>query len=190
MALIHFEKANLCHQNTIFQWLEEPHMKEFWDNSQEHKDDIRIFINGRVEKSPYFDGIFTYWVGSLDHEPFCFILTGEVAHDKDYPDAWNQNRSHTGTTVSIDFGIGNKDFLGKGFAAPALKTFTEFFKEKIDPATDTFFIDPNDNNLRAKHVYEKAGFKTVAELPSEGRYHTFSSDKTYLMIKKMPSQTS
>ena len=28
---IHFEKANLTHKELIFNWLEEPHIKEFWD---------------------------------------------------------------------------------------------------------------------------------------------------------------
>jgi hypothetical protein len=41
---IHFEKASTKHQDTLFQWLNEPHMKEFWDNSQEHREDILNFI--------------------------------------------------------------------------------------------------------------------------------------------------
>lgn len=39
---IHFEKANLSHKETIFNWLKEPHVQEFWDNSQEHKDDFKF----------------------------------------------------------------------------------------------------------------------------------------------------
>jgi hypothetical protein len=55
---IHFEKASIKHQNIIFQWLAEPHMQEFWDNSPEHKEDILIFINGRMTPSNYFKGIY------------------------------------------------------------------------------------------------------------------------------------
>jgi hypothetical protein len=29
-----FEKARLHHEKMIFEWLAEPHMQEFWDNSQ------------------------------------------------------------------------------------------------------------------------------------------------------------
>lgn len=29
---IHFEKANLTHKEIIFNWLDEPHIKEFWNN--------------------------------------------------------------------------------------------------------------------------------------------------------------
>ena len=34
---LHFEKAAPKHQEIIFNWLAEPHMFEFWDNSEEHK---------------------------------------------------------------------------------------------------------------------------------------------------------
>jgi hypothetical protein len=44
---ITFKKATLADKETIFSWLAEPHMMEFWDNSQEHKDDILNFMNGR-----------------------------------------------------------------------------------------------------------------------------------------------
>jgi hypothetical protein len=41
---IKFDKAPISYIDTIFSWLAEPHMVEFWDNSQEHKDDVLNFI--------------------------------------------------------------------------------------------------------------------------------------------------
>jgi RimJ/RimL family protein N-acetyltransferase len=182
---IQFEKATLAHKDIIFEWLNESHMQEFWDNSQEHKDDIINFINGRIEPSHYFDGIFTYWIGLTDNEPFCFILSAPVVLGDNDHQIWKEHLSTTGTTISIDFGIGNKAFLGKGLAAQSLCAFTEFFKSQIDPKADTFFIDPDENNPRAKHVYEKAGFKMVGDFKTEGKYWKFSGDKTCLMVKKL-----
>ena len=49
---ITFEKSTYHHKQTIFAWLEEPHMQEFWDNTEEHKNDILNFIYGR--KQTYF----------------------------------------------------------------------------------------------------------------------------------------
>ena len=40
---ITFEKAHFKHKDTIFNWLEEPHVKEFWDNTQAHKDESSYF---------------------------------------------------------------------------------------------------------------------------------------------------
>lgn len=183
--LITFEKATHQHEKLIFSWLNEPHMQEFWDNSQEHKDDIVNFINGRKESSNYFNGIFTYWVGKLNDEPFCFILTAEVKMDDECPRIWSEYISKTGKTYSIDFGIGSPAFIGKGLASLTLRSFTEFFQKCIDPMADTFFIDPDDNNSRAQHVYTKAGFNMVATYQSEKKYWDFSGEKTYLMVKRM-----
>lgn len=177
---IYFEKVSHQHQENIFTWLAEPHMQEFWDNSQEHKDDIINFINGRVIPPPYFGGIFTYWIGIVNNEPFSLILTAEVHQNDDCEPIWKEHISKTGKTYSIDFGIGNKNYLGQGLAAATLKKFTVFFQDQIDLLADTFFIDPNENNPRAKHVYEKAGFKSVGEYATkEG---VFKGQKTFLMV--------
>lgn len=39
---IKFQKALLDHSKHVLQWLEEPYIKEFWDNSPEHREDILI----------------------------------------------------------------------------------------------------------------------------------------------------
>lgn len=36
LAMIYFVKANITHIDTIFEWLAEPHMMEFWDNTSQH----------------------------------------------------------------------------------------------------------------------------------------------------------
>ncbi|CZI42373.1 TPA: GNAT family N-acetyltransferase [Legionella pneumophila] len=183
---IYFEKVTQQHQKTIFSWLAEPHMQEFWDNSQEHKDDIITFINGRVTPSNYFNGIFTYWVGVVDNDPFCLILTAKVNKNDDCPEIWQDHISTTGATYSIDFGIGNIKYLGKKLATPTLKLFTKFFQEKIDPSADTFFIDPAEHNPRAKHVYEQAGFKMVGGFEMD--IGVFKGEQTHLMVKKLPKR--
>lgn len=180
---ITFIKATPEHQNTIFAWLDEPHMQEFWDNSQEHRDDIINFINGRKEESNYFGGIFTYWVGYHCDTPFCLILTAEENVASKNSEIINANISKTGKTFSIDFGIGNKDLLGKGLASKALQAFCEFFKSEIEPQTDRFFIDPDENNPRAKHVYKKAGFEEAGSFEMERGF--FEGQKSYLMIKNL-----
>ncbi|MDF2577305.1 MAG: hypothetical protein K0S74_789 [Chlamydiales bacterium] len=176
-----FGKALLKHKEIIFKWLDEPHMREFWDNSQEHRDDIVNFMEGRKESSTYFNGDFTYWIGSIDNQPFCFLMTAKVDCTDGYPLIWKEYLSNTGHTYSIDFGIGNKNFIGKGLAAPVLTSFIDFFRFQIDSKADTFFIDPDEKNPRAQHVYTKAGFQLVGDfIPEKG---VFSGQKTCLMVK-------
>jgi hypothetical protein len=52
------------HEKIIFDWLKEPHVVEFWDNSHEHRDDIFNFIYGCQQH--YFDGTFQYFIGFVD----------------------------------------------------------------------------------------------------------------------------
>ncbi|MGE3919993.1 MAG: hypothetical protein AB7F64_03445 [Gammaproteobacteria bacterium] len=62
---IHFEKVTRAHLDSIFSWLLQPHIMEFWDNTQAHKDDILNFAEGRKTPSSYADGKYVYWIPSL-----------------------------------------------------------------------------------------------------------------------------
>ena len=160
---ISFEKADIKHQVDIFKWLEEEHVKEFWDNSQEHKDDLLIFLNGRKKESSYLEGRYSYWIALIDNIPFSLIMTVKETIDMEREPIKNAALSKTGRTYSIDYMIGNIAYVGKGFVAKTLENFIEYFRKEIDSHADVFFIDPNANNPKAlhvyKHVYKKAGFK-------------------------------
>lgn len=184
MNNIHFEKATLAHKDIIFEWLDKAHVKEFWDNSQKHRDDILNFIQGRNASSNYYDGIFTYWIALIEREPYSLLMTSEVLPEEDLPKKWIPYLSKTGRTYTIDFMIGEEKFLGKELASPTLKAFTQFIKNKVDSSVDIFIIDPAETNPRAKHVYTKAGFETVAEFVRDCGF--FKDIKHFLMIKKFP----
>lgn len=181
-----FKKASPEHREVVLNWLSEPHIKEFWDTSPEHRDDILIFMQGRKEPSPYWNGMFDYWIGSINGEPYCLLMTSEILSSQtDLPEGWRDYLSKAGKTFSIDFMIGNKKYLGKGLGGITLERFTQFIHEAIDSAVDTFFIDPADSNPRAKHVYEKGGFKTVATFYRD--FQDAKNVKHFLMVKKMKS---
>lgn len=82
---ISFEKAQPYHEKFIFSWLNEPHIREFWDNSKAHKDDIINFIQGRKEPSNYADGQYVYWIGSIENIPYCMMMTIEEKMEKNAP---------------------------------------------------------------------------------------------------------
>ncbi len=181
---LEFQKATLRYEQTVLEWLSEPHIQEFWDNSPEHRQDILIFMKGRTEPSPYWNGIFDYWIGCLAGEPYCLLMTSEVLPDQaDLSELWKAHLSKTGRTFSIDFLIGNRKFLGKGLAAPTLKAFAQFVQDQVGCSIDTFFIDPAESNPRAMHVYEKAGFRAVSTF-----YRDCGEEKNvkhYLMVKHL-----
>ena len=181
---ITFTKASLVYSDCVLQWLEEPHVKEFWDNSQEHRDDILIFMKGRNEPSPYWNGIFDYWIGLSDNIPFCLVMTSEILSTQtDLPEIWKAYLPKTGKTFSIDFMIGNPKFLNKGLASSTLEAFTQFIQNAIDPSVNTFVIDPAESNPKARHVYEKAGFQTRATFFRD--FQGKKEVKHYLMVKQL-----
>ena len=178
---IKFEKASLEHIDTIFEWLYQPHIIEFWDNTQEHKDDIMNFVNGK--KQHYFYGTTKYWIGSVDGEAYCFLLSDIFQKDQELSDVHREHMSQFGHTIGLDFGIGNTKFLGQGMAAPTLEAFMSFYHEFIDPLADTFFIDPDPNNPHAIHVYSQAGFEKVGAY--EANVGAFVGQPSDLMVKRI-----
>jgi RimJ/RimL family protein N-acetyltransferase len=179
---IHFEKVTGAHLDTIFSWLLQPHIIEFWDNSQEHKDDILNFILGKPQT--YFAGTTKYWIGLIDNEPYAFVLSDILKKDQeDLSETHLANMSETGHTISLDFAIGNKEYLGRGLAAPTLSAFMLFYKRDIDPKADTFFIDPDEDNPRAIRVYNKAGFIKVGQY--QAKQEEFIGHNSDLMVKKL-----
>lgn len=184
---IYFEKASLVHKKALFEWLNEPHVQEFWDNSQDHKDDILIFMNGRKQPSNYFYGLYNYWIGLADNVPYCLIMSLQEKPHYPMPALKKTYLSSQGNTYSLDFMIGNKDYVGKGLAGQTLAAFIDFMTEHFDSQADTFFIDPDVKNPKARHVYEKAEFRYVGDFIMEGN-GVFSGQKTHFLVKKFSAK--
>ena len=49
------------------------------------KNDIVNFIQGRVTPSSYANGEYVYWIGSINHIPYCMIMTIEEKLGQDRP---------------------------------------------------------------------------------------------------------
>jgi len=184
MGKITFEKVKTTHKEIIFSWLAEPHVQEFWDNTKGHKDDILNFMEGRKTHSSYCGGNVFYWVAKLTGKPFAMLMTGQATSRDPLDDIKLENLSKTGHTYGIDYMIGNKDYFGKGHGAKTLIQFIKYFQKSFDEKADTFLIDPVADNPKAKHVYEKAGFKHIADFVMGGDC-SGSGKLHHLLIKKL-----
>ncbi|KJW07881.1 putative acetyltransferase [Orientia tsutsugamushi str. UT144] len=57
----------------------------------------------------------------IDKQPYAFVLSDILKKDQEYlSNAHLANMSKTGHTIALDFGIGNKEYLERGLAAPTL----------------------------------------------------------------------
>jgi len=84
-----------------------------------------------------------------------------------------------GKAYGLDLFIGEINYLDKGYGTEVLKVFMDYIVE-IDPKIVYFCIDPEVNNKRAIHVYEKVGFKTV-----QTKIDKNSGLRTCYMIRKV-----
>lgn len=180
---ITFKKVTIDHKKLIFSWLAEPHVQEFWDNTQSHKDAILNFIDGRIEPSSYCDGKYIYWIAYADGKPYAMLMTIKETLKDDIGDLKLSHLSKTGHTYGLDYMIGNTEYLGKGYGSRTLIEFIDFLRNKFDKKADTFLIDPASNNPKAKRVYEKAGFKHIADFVMGGSVNG-SGKPHHLLIKK------
>lgn len=184
-----FEKITSAHLDTIFSWLSEPHVMEFWDNTQDHKDDIVNFTEGRKTPSSYADGQYVYWIAYLEDEPFAMLMTIQETHKEDIGPEKRGRLSKMGNTYGLDYMIGNPKFFGKGYGSQTLSDFIDYFREIVDPKSDTFLIDPASDNPKAKHVYMKAGFKHVCDFMMEGDV-SGAGKIHHLLVKKFVPKVS
>lgn len=185
----HFEKVTIAHLDTIFSWLHQPHIMEFWDNTQAHKDDIVTFAEGRIKPSSYADGQYLYWIAYLEDEAFAMLMTIQETHKEDIGEEKLKRLSNTGHTYGLDYMIGNPKFFGKGYGSRTLSEFIDYFRQSVDYKADTFIIDPVCDNGRAKHVCMKAGFNHVCDFMMEGDV-SGAGKLHHLLVKKFEPKIS
>lgn len=145
-----FELATIKHQELILSWLQQPHVMQ-WFCGQGLENTIKqldAFIHG---SSPW-----QYWLAFDQNHPFVLLITSSVNKPNDELTRWC---SESGDAITLDILIGDSNYLGKGLAHRLIQDFlvSQFAHVK------EVLIDPDMTNLRAIHVYKKAGFKIVGE---------------------------
>ena len=137
------------------QWLESPHMREWWGEPETELGYIRDMIDGRDTTRPFIfladrepTGFIQYWfVG--DHQNATWIA--------DHP--WLSELP--ADTVGVDLSIGDPARLAQGVGSGALRQFAERLTRQ---GYRTIVIDPDPENTRAVRAYEKAGFRAIPRL--------------------------
>jgi RimJ/RimL family protein N-acetyltransferase len=145
-------------RDIVLTWLEADHVKEFYygDGLQNTLDNIDLYCQGINNNGDYS---FDRWVAFIEDKPFGFLMTSTIEGPYDLHDDYNKWYMHGKRIFTLDLLIGSQEFLGKGLAHRMIQ---EFILNKF-PNADFFLIDPENTNLKAIHVYEKAGFKKVGE---------------------------
>ncbi|HEX4044966.1 MAG TPA: GNAT family N-acetyltransferase [Gammaproteobacteria bacterium] len=90
-------------------------------------------------------------------KPFVYLLTSNVF--KNTADAYAKYSELDGLAITLDIFIGDTEYVGKGLASIVIK---EFLLSQFSDISEVF-IDPEQSNARAAHVYQKVGFCIVGE---------------------------
>lgn len=154
---ITFEPLKPLHAPLLHGWLQEAHVREFWDDGDRTLEQVRAH----------------YFEPDWDAVPFLIVLGGlPIGYIQTYPvDAESEFavwRGSSGETWGIDLFIGERAWLGRGLAGPIIQAFLGLLRA-LHPALRRVLIDPETRNIRARHVYAKAGFVPLTTVEVEGK---------------------
>ena len=128
--------------NNIRVWLEQDHIQKFWGDSQDWIDEISQNISADWVK---------YFIVECN-TPIGFLQYYET--DKAPRGEWSQEPIGT---VGIDFLIGEKEYLGKGYGSKIVRLLVDFIKSKN--VYDYIIADPTGENSTSIKVLVNNGFR-------------------------------
>lgn len=153
--MIEFLPLKENHIPILRKWLREPHVAEFWQETENEDEFREKFLNKLPERgvSAFVILVDSKPIGYIQYYDACKVGGGW------WPDAEEG-------TFGIDQFIGDPDMVGKGLGTEIIKRFVEniFLLSKVSQ----IITDPEPKNKRAIRAYEKAGFHTVGEIKTPG----------------------
>lgn len=146
------------HFPLMLKWLESPHIKIWWDKDitytkEKVKDKYLNYIGASKSESGVQKNIHSFII-YVDENPIGYIqIYNAYKFTKTHPLTGLPN-----PLMSLDFFIGEIDYIGKGIGAKALQLFLNYYGNN-----HPILVDPNINNIPAIKVYEKSGFIKIRE---------------------------
>ena len=133
----------------LSRWLNEPHMREWWDEPEKELAEIREHMDS-ISVEPL--------IVEFDGKPIGYLQSYDPHLEDDHPYA-----DQPFGTLGLDLSIGVPELVGKGHGSALLSQFVD---ELFEEGTPRVVIDPHPTNARAIRAYEKAGFMPVGERSS------------------------
>lgn len=146
------------HYALLREWLEKPHVQEWWGDPEEELGFIKDMVEGRDTTRPFileFEGrdigYMQYWFVADNRSP---ALVAEHPWLTELP----------ADAVGVDITIGEEKLVSRGIGSAAVTAMISLLRSL---GHETIIIDPDPANKRAIRAYEKAGFRPIPQL--EGR---------------------
>lgn len=154
--MISFKEFIESHVPIFMQWLKEPHVSPFWQETENPAELTEKYIHDFPKRHVW---------------PFIITFNNEEIGYIQFYDAFKVGNGwwedEAPGTFGIDLLLGNSDFTGKGLAPKIIKEFVSFIR-KIKPEITNVIIDPDPGNQRAIKAFQKAGFIIESEVITPG----------------------
>jgi len=162
--MIRFEPLARAHLPLLTGWLQQPHVRAFWDDGERDGAAVEAHYFSAAQDVPGF-------VFFLNDRAAGFIQRERVGAQHEFA-LWA-----LGETYGLDLLIGEPDLTGCGHGPQVIRAFMALTRAEV--AVDRFLIDPDTANWRAQRAYVKAGFSVLTTL-----------DRLTLMKLDTPGQPS
>ena len=141
--------------NQLHQWLQCPHVRAFWDDGDRTLEQVEAhyFITDNVNRYLFL----------INEKPAGFIQSYVIDATHNCVKFTQKNQSAMG----VDFFIGNKAYLGQGYAILVLTKFISSYCQNAD----CILVDPDPSNKKAIHIYQKYGFVKVGEFQVKNKLY-------------------
>lgn len=152
---ISFEPLHLDHLTILHDWLQQPHVMEFWNDGHRTLDDVKrhYFIRSDVKS----------WIAHVNGHPFAYVQIYMVTPQHELA----QWKSPTTSTLGMDLFIGDAAFIGKRLSSPIINSFIKECLPGYYPCR--LLVDPDAKNSKAISAYKKAGFESLGQLLSDNK---------------------
>lgn len=133
---ISFRQLDLKDMQLLLEWLQRPHVKEWWDDGDD-----------TLEK------VSAHYTSDSDTTKRYLLLSG----DKERIPVGYFQYYFTAQGIGIDQFIADATLLDKGIGSDAIRKFIDMIRKEHNPSR--LLTDPSPANKRAIRCYEKVGFK-------------------------------
>ena len=157
-----FTRLAPAHLDLLHCWLQQPHVREFWDDGHRTREQVQAHYFGPDAFNPdalNTDPANASFVFTLAGRPAGYLQTYRVELSSEYA----QWRSPHGETWGLDLLLGAATDTGQGHGPQIIRAFMKLW-QGLHPDLSRLLIDPDIRNIRAIRAYQKAGFSSVGEL--------------------------
>ena len=156
-----FRPVMTSQQALVHEWLKQDYIQEWIHGAglQNTLTGLTKFVEyyATTQKIDRTSDLTQHWIGYEGDHPFVYLLTSNVL--KEEISEYAKYRETDGLAITLDIFICDRQYLGKGLATQVIK---EFLMSQFSDISEVF-IDPEQRNKKAAHVYQKTGFQIVGD---------------------------